>query len=267
MIKHLKFEEGRGPVLNPIQTIQEINALDSDNIDQILSPVYAAVTQVRKKLSNENFDDVTLIGFAGSPWTVACYMIEGGSSKNFAKILDWAKSKPDHLQLLIDKIVAATIHYLSKQIEAGAEVLQLFDSWAGLLDGNNFDRWIIQPNAAIIRQIRQKYPDLPIIGFPRKNGSDLLAYAQNTGISALGLDYSVDPRWAHENLAKDLPVQGNLHPEILLKGGSEMEEATLDILQSFRDRPLIFNLGHGVIKETPPEHVAQLSKMLKEYRV
>ena len=230
------------------------------------SPIYETVSLVRSKLETEGFDQTALIGFAGSPWTVACYMVEGGGSKTFEKTKSWAENDPETFSQLIDILCVATIHYLSKQIEAGTESLQLFDSWAGLLSGEDFSRWVMAPTVKIISELKKRHPNTPIIGFPRESGPQSLKYAAETGIDAIGLDYSLDPKWAKENLQNLLPVQGNLDPTILLEGGEALERTANHILETFVGAPFIFNLGHGVIKETPPEHVEKLCEIVRSFR-
>ena len=262
----LKFETGEGPRLNALENLNDIENLNLENIDQTLSPIYETVSLTREKLNHENFDDTALIGFAGSPWTVACYMVEGRGNKTFDKTQKWAVETPDVFQKLIDILVTATSHYLIKQIEAGAQIIQLFDSWSGLLDQENFDRWVTKPTMDIIQNVRNVYPDIPIIGFPREAATMAISYAKITGINAIGLDYSMKPDWARDNLQNILPVQGNLDPQILLEGGENLEKTTHHILETFSDKPFIFNLGHGIIKETPPQHVAQLCEMIRNFK-
>lgn len=262
----LRFETGEGPKLNALKTPEDIEKLDVQNINKTLNLIYETVSLVRSKLKYEGFDNTALIGFAGSPWTVACYMIEGGGSKTFQKTRSWAKTDPASFQKLMDVLVNATSHYLIKQIEAGAEVIQLFDSWAGILEGADFTRWSIEPTRQIIEKIRVKYPDIPVIGFPRESGENSIIYAKNTGINGIGMDYSMMPEWARDNLQSLLPVQGNLDPQILLEGGHALEKQAHKILEIFADKPFIFNLGHGVIKETPPEHVEKLSAIIRNFK-
>lgn len=262
----LKFETGEGPKLNALQDLNDIQNLNSEKIHETLNPIYETVRQTSQKLKSENFQETALIGFAGSPWTVACYMIEGGGSKNFAKTQEWALNKPDEFSTLIQTLIEATANYLGKQIEAGAEAVQLFDSWAGILDNESFARWSIAPTKAIIDKIKKNYPETPIIGFPRNVGNKSIQYVNETGIQAVGLDYEINPVWARDNLQSIIPVQGNLDPSILLEGGQKMIEAAQNILEIFSNKPFIFNLGHGVIKETPPEHVEQLCDLIRNFK-
>ena len=262
----LKFETGEGPKLEAIQSVESLNKLNLDDIDKILSPIYETVRQVRQKLHQENFNQTTLIGFAGSPWTVACYMVEGGTSKNFEVIKKWAYSDPDSFQKLIDIISDATLHYLFQQVEAGVEVVQLFDSWAGILDEENFNCWVIEPTRKIVQDFKEKYPTIPIIGFPRNAGVLTTQYVEKTGLQAIGLDYTMSLDWAKNNLSSDIILQGNLDPMALLVGGDTLEKSTYKILEKFSDRYFIFNLGHGIIKETPIAHVEKLSQIIQNFK-
>lgn len=262
----LEFVAGEGPKLERLCKEEDLKNLDVNNIDQILSPVYETIKRTRQKLVNENFEEKTLIGFAGSPWTVATYMVEGGGSKTYETVKSWAYGDPVSFQKLMDILIASTSHYLIKQIEAGAEAIQLFDSWSGVLDEANFNKWVIEPTTQIVANIRVKYPDTPIIGFPRGAGTMSKIYAEKTDITAIGLDFMMPLDWACDNLQTMLPVQGNLDPITLLTGGKALETAALHILDSLSDKPFIFNLGHGVIKETPPEHVEQLVKIIRNYK-
>lgn len=263
----LRFETGEGPKLDSISNSQELKNLNIDKIDQTLSPIYETISLTASKIKLEGFDQTSLIGFAGSPWTVACYMVEGGGSKTFEKTKKWAYQNPDSFAKLINIISEATIHYLLKQIEAGVETVQLFDSWSGILDENNFDNWVIDPTAKIVAAIKEKYPEIPVIGFPREAGAKSIQYIKNTGVNAIGLDYSMPTQWAKDNLQSILPVQGNLDPVALLAGGDILENSALKILETFSDKPFIFNLGHGVIKETPVEHVEQLSQIIRNFKI
>lgn len=262
----LRFETGEGPKLDALTCDADISNLNLDNIDQTLNPIYETVKQTRAKLTAEGFDQTALIGFAGAPWTVACYMVEGGGSKTFEKTKKWAYGNPKSFQKIIDMLVAATIHYLNKQIEAGAETVQIFDSWAGVLDTHNFTQWVTNPTIKIVEGVRAVHPNIPIIGFPRDAGEKSVVYADTTKVNAIGLDYSMDPKWARDHLQKDIIVQGNLDPVTLLMGGEALVASAKHILDTFSNHPFIFNLGHGIIKETPPEHVLQLSTLIKDYK-
>ncbi len=253
----LAFQEGEGPKLGKL----DIQALEKnqDNIQKKLSPVLETVERVKGALDS----DKALIGFAGSPWTVACYMIEGGSSRDFAQARSFAKTKPDEFSRLMDILVVATTDYLSAQIKAGADAVQLFDSWAERAD--DFEQQIIKPTQKIISALKIKHPDVPVIGFPRGAGSYYPAYAKATGIDALGLDQTVLLEKAAEY--QDIcTVQGNLDPDVLLKGGTALQSGATRILEALSPKPFIFNLGHGVIKETPPEHVGLLSEIIRNWK-
>lgn len=263
----LRFETGEGPKLKALQSPEDIQKLDIGKIDETLNPIYETVARTKEKLSEEGYNDTALIGFAGSPWTVACYMVEGGGSKDFARTKNWAQNDPQSFQNLIDLLVETTIHYLKKQIKAGAETIQLFDSWAGILDEDGFTRWVIEPTKKIIQEIRAEFPAIPIIGFPRQAGELYLPYVQQANVSAVGLDFNVSNSWVKENLQSLCRVQGNLDPTILLNGGAAMEKAALEILEVLGEKPFIFNLGHGVIKETPPDHVSQLCDIIRNFQI
>ena len=207
--------------------------------------------------------ETTLLGFAGSPWTVATYMVAGQGSRDQAEARAYAYADPGPFAAIIDAIAAMTIDYLSGQIAAGAEAVQLFDSWAGSLSPEQFERWVIAPTARIVAALKARHPDTPIIGFPKGAGAKLAAYARETGVDALGLDETIDPAWAARDLPESLPLQGNLDPLALLAGGAALEKAVGRILSSFEGRPHIFNLGHGIIKETPIAHVEQLLALVR----
>ena len=259
--QELWFVQGEGPKLEALKTPAEIEELTS-NIS-VLNPIFETVHGVRAALTHEEFHETTLIGFAGAPWTVACYMINGGGSKDFADVKDFAKTHPGAFAELLHKICDSTAEYLIQQIEAGAEALQIFDSWAGLLDAPEFEKFVITPTIHIVEAVRVKYPDIPIIGFPRMAGDLYIPYARETGVSALGLDQSVDTRWAAEHLQPICPVQGNLDPQLLIEGGEAMKQAARKIIYDLSGGPHIFNLGHGVDKTTPPDHLGELMDVIR----
>ena len=255
----LDYIAGEGPVLEPIRNLEQLSALSLDGLHARAAPVYETVSRVRAALP----DDVTLIGFAGAPWTVACYMVEGGGSKDYAAVKHWAYSDPDGFGQLIDLLVTATIEYLTKQVEAGAEVLQLFDTWANVLTEPAFERWCVEPVRKIITELRKSFPDLPIIGFPKGVGAGYAQFAKDVPVNAVSLDWSVPLEWARDEVQSQVTVQGNLDPRLLVVGGKAMEAETHRILECFGQGPFIFNLGHGIVPETPPEHVARLSEILR----
>jgi uroporphyrinogen decarboxylase len=206
---------------------------------------------------------VTFLGFAGSPWTVATYMIAGQGSKDQAEARGLAYADPGAMAALTDRIVAATVDYLAEQHAAGVEAVQLFDSWAGSLSPAQFERWVIAPNAAIVAALKPRCPELVVIGFPKGAGGKLPAYARETGVDAVGLDETVDPAWADAVLPPGMPVQGNLDPLALFAGGAALDDGVDPILTAFRDRPHVFNLGHGIGQFTPIEHVEQLLRRVR----
>lgn len=259
----LDFVAGEGPRLEALESRADIEALSYDR--HFLEPVYETVSNVREALKAEGFEKAALIGFAGAPWTVACYMIQGRGSKDFAAVKHFSQENPEDFEALLDILAEATAIYLASQVRAGAEALQLFDSWAGLLNAEEFRKFVIGPTQKIVARLHETCPGTPIIGFPRGvSGENYRAYARQTGIQALGLDHSVDTLWAAENLQSFCPVQGNLDPALLLKGGEEMERQAEKIMDDFADGPHIFNLGHGIDKATPIEHVERLVGIIKE---
>ena len=256
----LAYVDGEGPKLEPVRDSAAIGKLAAGRIDDVLAPVYQTVARVREDLPSKT----ALIGFAGSPWTVACYMVEGGGSKDFAQTRRFAVGDPVGFGRLIDLLIQASITYLRGQIDAGVEAVQLFDSWAGALPERGFEDWVIEPTAQIVRAIRESHPDTPIIGFPRGAGLSYEAYARNTGVDALGLDTTV-PLGAARALQKVLPVQGNLDPVTLMVGGDALDSAAGEILGALAEGPFVFNLGHGVLQHTPPEHVAGLVDRVRRW--
>ena len=255
--QNLTFVSGEGPRLTP--------PLMSASLDDLtpfltrLEPIYETVAKVRRQLE----PDKTLIGFAGSPWTVATYMVAGQGSRDQVEARRLAYADPGRFGEILARIEQVTLDYLSGQIEAGAEAVQLFDSWAGSLSPAQFEQWVIAPTARIVAGVRDRHPDIPVIGFPKGAGGKLGAYARETQVTALGLDETVDPRWAARELPQDLAVQGNLDPLALIAGGETMEAAVRQILDAFAGRPHIFNLGHGILPDTPIEHVERLIALVK----
>ncbi|HRQ62006.1 MAG TPA: uroporphyrinogen decarboxylase [Alphaproteobacteria bacterium] len=257
----LEFTAGEGPQLGDLN----LASLKPENIHQTLSPIYETVSNIRAGLTSEGFHHTTLIGFAGSPYTLACYMIEGHGSKDFGAAKHYALQNPANFSSLIDILVEATISYLSAQVKAGAEALQLFESWSSMADAQGFEDWIIKPTARIIRQLRALHPDIPIIGFPKGAGAMLGRYAKETGIQGLGIDSLTPLNWAAEQAGPAIILQGNLDPWALAAGGEAMKSRARAILGSMKNRPFIFNLGHGIDKSTPVEHVEALARIVQEY--
>ncbi len=257
MGQRLWFEAGEGPRLAPPLANGLLDGLAADT--SRLDPIYETVRRVVAALP----DHVAMLGFAGSPWTVATYMVAGQGSKDQAAARTLAYADPAAFGRLIDAIVGATVDYLIGQIDAGVQAVQLFDSWAGSLAPDEFVRWVIAPNRAIVEAVRAVRPHVPIIGFPKGIGEKLPAYARETGVDALGIDETIDPVWAHAALPPGLPVQGNLDPIALLAGGDRLGTAVQRIRQAFAARPHIFNLGHGILQQTPVVHVEALMAMIR----
>lgn len=261
----VRFETGEGPRLEPLKSEEDFKILDLKKIETACAPVFETVSRVRLKMKDEGFLETAMIGFCGSPWTVICYMLEGRGSKNFFAAKEWMKERPASFQTLVDIVVEASCVYLSGQIKAGAEVIQLFDSWSGLLDQDDFQKWVVEPTKKIRTYLKNNHPDVPVIGFPRGAGVLSLTYAQDTGVDCLALDQSIDPIWAVEKIQSTIPIQGNLDPEMLLAGGEPLERGLADLRKTFSNGGWIFNLGHGVIKETPVENVMFLKNTIRSW--
>jgi uroporphyrinogen decarboxylase len=260
MGQDLEFLAGEGPRMSP-------RLLDAtlDNLQMVperLTPIYETVAKVRAGLGAGR----TLLGFAGSPWTIATYMVAGEGSRDQHDTRAMAYRDPQAFQAIIDAIVAVTVDYLAGQIAAGAEAVQLFDSWAGSLAPSEFERWVIAPNAAIVTALKRRHPDVPVIGFPKGAGEKLSAYAAETGVDAIAIDETIDPFWAAKALPAGMPVQGNLDPLLLLAGGSDLDRQAARILDCFADRPHVFNLGHGIGQFTPIAHVEQLLGVVRGWQ-
>jgi uroporphyrinogen decarboxylase len=260
MGQDLEFLVGEGPHLSPRLLDAALTSLTA--VPERLSPIYETVRQVKAALPG----DKTMLGFAGSPWTVATYMVAGEGSRDQHDTRALAYRDRAGFQAIIDAIVTVTVEYLIGQIQAGAEAVQLFDSWSGSLAPSEFERWVIAPNAAIVRQLKARYPDVPVIGFPKGAGEKLAAYARETGVDAVGIDETIDPLWAARELPVGMPVQGNLDPLLLLAGGDELDHQALRVLEAFADRPHVFNLGHGIGQTTPIEHVEQLLALVRGWK-
>lgn len=254
------FKEGEGPVLEPVRTAQDLSAFDPARMVERLAPVYEAVSRIREALD----DRTTLIGFAGAPWTVASYMVEGGSSRDYEAAKGFGFRDPDGFGQLLDLVVTATIEHLSAQIDAGAEVVQVFDSWAGALPSPQLEAWSLRPLERIVSALKDRHPDIPVILFPRGAGMAYPAFARIPGVSAVSLDTSVDVTWARDAIGPDVAIQGNLDPVWLVAGGAGLDAEVRRVREGLRGRPHIFNLGHGISQRTPPEAVARALDVLRE---
>ena len=258
----VRFVEGEGPVLTPLRRGEDIDRLRLAGLEEHLAPLGCSLSLLVPQLPME----VAMIGFAGAPWTLAHYMVEGRGGTDGGKVRRWAWGDPAGFQRLIDLLVAAVIRTLRLQITHGAEVVQLFDSWAGGLAEPLFRRWVIAPTKAIVAGLRATAPTVPIIGFPRGAGALYEAYVVETGVTAIGLDTAVPAAWAAERLQPRCPLQGNLDNLLLVAGGASLATETTRLLDAFAGGGHVFNLGHGVLPETPPDHLAAVIEIVRDYR-
>ena len=258
--QNLEFLAGEGPKLSPRLVDASLQALT--RAPERYEPIYETVRLCCGRLP----EGVTMLGFAGSPWTVATYMVAGEGSRDQHDARALAYRDPSALQSIIDAIVDQTITYLSGQIEAGAEAVQLFDSWSGSLAPAEFERWVIAPNARIVAALAEKHPAIPVIGFPKGAGEKLPAYARETGVKAVGIDETLDAAWVARELPPEMAVQGNLDPLLLLAGSDELEKRVHAILEAFANRPHVFNLGHGIDRRTPISHVERLIAAVRGWK-
>ena len=257
--RKVSFVAGEGPRLDPIEKPDVIAGLPPTADQKILEPVYETVARVKAALS----PDVTLLGFCGAPWTVATYMIAGEGTPDQAPARIFAYRYPDAFAALIDRLANASITYLVRQLQAGADAVQIFDTWAGILPPEEFRRWSIESTQKIVAGVRKQIPGAKIIGFPRGAGSLLPLYAHHTDVDAVGLDWMIDKTFARYQVQRVKPIQGNLDPLALLAGGAALDRAVDDVKQAFADGPFIFNLGHGILPETPIEHVERMIKRVR----
>lgn len=259
--RDLRFEEGRGPILTPI-TVDEIEQLaDIEDFSGHLAPVYETVSRLRRDLPAET----TLLGFCGAPWTVATYMIAGHGTPDQAPARMFLYREPAAMDRLLSELANRSADYLIGQIEAGADAVQIFDSWSGVLDEASFERCCVAPVRKIVETVKARFPDVPMIGFPKGAGAAYDSYRRRTGVDALGLDWTV-PFDQARRLQKEGPVQGNLDPLRLAVGGRALDEGVVAILDALRDGPFIFNLGHGIIPQTPVENVQRMIDLVREPR-
>ena len=259
----VQFAEGEGPIVGITDTEEKIQAMTLDTVRAKLAPVAETVRLVKKDLPAE----ATLIGFAGGPWTVACYMLQGKSGKEFLAARKFALQRPDLMSKLIAKLTTATIDYLRMQIDAGAEAIQIFDSWAGLLTPAQFQHWVSAPTRLIVEELGKSHPHIPVIGFPKGAGLNLREYAKHTAVNCIGIDQHMPIEYgAACRETSTQAVQGNLDPLLLAFDKDGALQETFNILTKLRATPAIFNVGHGFIPETPIEHVAAIAEMVHAWR-
>lgn len=255
----LRFQEGEGPVLDPLADGAAVAALTPDRAPAMLSPIAETVARVRADLP----EAVSLIGFAGAPWTVASYMVEAGSPGDFLTIKRWLYERPRDLAALMDLLVDTTIAYGRQQLDAGADAFMIFDSWAGAVGDEGWSALVEAPARRIVAALRESHPGRPLIGFPRLAGARAAGYRAATGVDVVALDQAQPLGWAAQAVQAGGAVQGCLDPVALLAGGAALENRARAVLEAFADGPHIFNLGHGVHKTTPPEHVGALIKVIR----
>ena len=253
----LRFVAGEGPRLSP--TLDQATLESLTPHPERLEPIYETVARVKQLID----PSITLLGFAGSPWTVATYMVAGQGSKDQMPARVMAYTQTERFAALIEAIADMTVDYLSRQVEAGADAVQLFDSWSGSLAPDEFERWVIAPNARIVKAFKARHPETPVIGFPKGAGEKLPAYVEGTGVDAVGIDETLDPAFVDASLPEGFPVQGNLDPLLLIAGGERLDAAVDRIRAAFATRPHIFNLGHGIDKTTPIAHVDRMIARVK----
>ena len=257
----LYFEKGVGPRLEAISNEAGLNKLGPPQFE-MLESVYAALRETKILL----LPDKALIGFCGAPWTLACYMIAGRSTPGQEAAKHFLFSQPDLFKKLIEILVSCVSEHLIRQISAGAEAVQIFDSWAGVLPAKEFELFSIRPTYEIVQAVHKEYPDIPIIGFPKGAGVLYESYAHETGIDAISVDQQLPLRWIAENLQKHIPVQGNLDPMLAVIGGSQMRQAAEEILDILSHGPLIFGLGHGILPQTPPDNILLLTQIVRAWK-
>jgi uroporphyrinogen decarboxylase len=259
----VRFVEGEGPRLDPIRSADGLARLSLAGTETKFALVAETVARLRQDLPPET----ALIGFCGAPWTVATYMAQGQGSPDQAEARLWAYRDPKGFEALIELLVAASIDYLDRQVKAGADCLQIFDTWAGSLPDDEFDRWVVAPTRAIRDALRDLHPDIPVIGFPRGAGATAVWYVSETGVDGIGCDTATPPFVMSEVFdEEDVVVQGNLDPLLLVTGGARLDERVDEILDLMRGKRFIFNLGHGIVPQTPPEHVARLVERVRSRR-
>jgi uroporphyrinogen decarboxylase len=257
----VSFEEGEGPRLEPIRTPADLGRLQADATRPKFARVFETVARLRQDLPRET----TLIGFCGAPWTVATYMVAGRGTPDQADARLWAYRDAASFQILLDILCDVSIEYLSGQVSAGADALQIFDSWAGSLPDEEFERWVVAPTKRMLASLKQRHPTVPIIGFPRGAGPRTLAYVNATRVDAVGCDTTMPLALMADELSALTTVQGNLDPLLLVAGGEALAARAREILTVLSGKRFIFNLGHGIVPETPPQHVGALVDVVRRY--
>jgi uroporphyrinogen decarboxylase len=253
------FVEGEGPRLEPIADAKALLSVQQEADQKLLAPIYETVRRVKSELAPKT----TLIGFCGAPWTVATYMVAGRGTPDQAPARDLAAREPEAFQHVIDSLVDAAVDYLAQQLEAGADVVQIFDTWAGSLPPKDFERWCVQPTKRLIAKLRAKRPGTKVIGFPRGAGKNIPHYVDETKVDAVSLESGIDRNFAHDEIQSRVPVQGNVDPLILREGGAALDGEVDAVLAAFSGGPFIFNLGHGILPDTPIAHVEQMLKRVR----
>lgn len=257
--QRVRFAAGEGPLLDPLEDRTAFERIASELDHEVLAPVYQTIRLVKQALDPA----VTLLGFCGAPWTVATYMIAGRGTLDQAPARQFGYRDRVGLDTLIDVLVDASASYLVRQLQAGADAVQIFDTWAGVLPTDEFKRWCIEPTRRIADQVRREVPGAKLIGFPRGAGTMLPRYVEEAGMDAIGLDWTIDRAFARDQVQSRLPVQGNLDPLVLVAGGAALDRAVDATLEAFAGGPFIFNLGHGIAPQTPIEHVEQMLKRVR----
>jgi uroporphyrinogen decarboxylase len=259
--QRVSFESGEGPRLDAIDEPAKLNQLNEVVDQKALAPVYETIAVVKSQLSAET----ALLGFCGAPWTVATYMVAGRSMNEQVPARLFAYRHPEAFAKLVDVLIEASAVYLIRQFKAGVDAVQIFDTWAGVLPPDEFETWCIAPCAKIVAAVRKEVPDAKIIGFPRGAATKLERYVEKVAVDAVGLDWMIDLDFARDRIQSRRPVQGNLDPLALLAGGAALDRGVDAILQALAARPLIFNLGHGIVPDTPITHVERMIKRVRDH--
>ena len=256
----IEFIEGSGPILDPLQLTKDLNLKININKKRRLENTYSAIAKIRKKLNKNK----VLIGFCGGPWTVACYMIDGSSKTNFFKARELVNKDKVYLLMLLDEIVDVSVSHLEKQYLSGCDTLMIFESWAGLVPNNRLDEILYNPIKKIIMKLREKKIDAPIICFPKGLKKEIINYSREVKPDVLSVDHDIDIGWVIKNLEEDKILQGNINPNTLLQGGKPLEREIFKLKEIVKERKHIFNLGHGVLPETPVENVVKAIELIRE---